>query len=142
MSRGGRNTKVHVVSDGEDTVAEMRLSPGNEADAPNGRLSMGSLGAFMGARLLMDRAYEGDPTRWLAESFGLEPVVPPKANRREPWQYDRQAYKGRNIVERCFNRMKHYRKAATRYDKLDDTFLANLRLVLIAIHLKNTTKPN
>ena len=43
---------------------------------------------------------------------------------------------GRNIVERVFNRMKHHRKAATRYDRLDETFLANLQLILIAIYLK------
>ena len=50
------------------------------------------------------------------------------------------AYKGRNMVERVFNRMKHYRKAATRHDRLDETFLANLQLILIAIYLKNTAK--
>ncbi len=44
------------------------------------------------------------------------------------------------MVERVFSRMKHYRKAATRYDRLDATFLANLQLALIAIQLKNTSK--
>ena len=43
---------------------------------------------------------------------------------------------GRNIVERVFNRMKHHCKAATRYDRLDETFLANLQLILIAVYLK------
>lgn len=47
---------------------------------------------------------------------------------------------GRNMVERVFNRMKHCRKAATRYDRLDETFLADLQLILIAIYLKNTAK--
>ncbi|KAA8821140.1 IS5 family transposase [Bifidobacterium vespertilionis] len=140
ISRGGRNTKVHVVSDSESTLVEIHLSPGNEHDAAHGRVSMAALGPFMGARLLMDRAYEGDPTRLLAESFGLTPVVPPKRNRTDPWEYDRQAYKDRNIVERVFNRMKHYRKAATRYDRLDATFLANLQLILIAIQLKTPSK--
>lgn len=103
---------------------------------------MAAPGAFMGAHLLMDRAYEGDSTRLLAESFGLTPVVPPKRNRTDPWDYDRQAHKGRNMVERVFNRMKHHRKAATRYDRLDATFLANLQLILITIQLKNTSKTN
>ena len=101
---------------------------------------MAALGAFMGAGLPVDRAYEGDPTRLLAESFGPGPVVPPKRNRTDPWEHDRDAYRGRNIVERLFCRMKHYRKAATRYDRLDGTFLANLMLVLIAIQLKDTTR--
>ena len=69
-------------------------------------------------------------------------VVPPKRNRTDPWGYDREAHKGRNMVERVFNRMKHHRKAATRYDRLDATFLANLQLILIAIQLKNTSKTN
>ena len=47
---------------------------------------------------------------------------------------------GRNMVERVFNRMKHHRQAATRYDRLDETFLANLQLILIAVYLKNTAK--
>ena len=45
-------------------------------------------------------------------------------------------------MERIFNRMKHYREAATRYDRLDATFLANLQLAFIAIQLKNTSKNN
>ena len=69
--------------------------------------------------------------------------MPPKKNRTDPWDYDRQAYKGRNVVERVFNRMKHHRKAATRYDRLDETFLANLQLILIAVYLKkHSQKPN
>ena len=102
----------------------------------------GRAGAFVGARLPVDRAYEGDPTRLLAESFGPGPVVPPERNRTIPWEYDREAYTGRNIVERVFNRMKQYRKAATRYDRLDETFLADLMLVLIAMYLKDTTRTN
>ena len=70
--------------------------------------------AFMGAKLLMDRVYEGDSTRLLAGSFGLTPVVPPKRNRTAPWDCDREVHKGRNMVERVFNRTKRYRKAATR----------------------------
>lgn len=129
-----------MASDSESTVVEIHLSPGNEHDAAHGRRSMAALGAFMGTHLLMDRAYEGDSTRLLAESFGLTPVVPPKRNRTAPWDCARETYKGRNIVERVFNRMKHYRKAATRYDRLDETFLTNLQLIRIAIYLKNTAK--
>ena len=81
--------------------------------------------------LLMDRAHEGDPTRPPAESFGLTSVVPPRRNRTAPWDCDREAHKGRNMVERVFNRMKRYRKAATRYDRLDEVFLADLWLILI-----------
>lgn len=129
-------TEVHVASDSESAVVEIHLSPGDEHDAAHGRRSMAALCAFMGAHPLMGRAYERDSTRLPAESFGLAPVVPPKRNRTAPWDYDRQTHKGRNMVERAFNRMKHHRKAATRYDRLDETFLANLQLILIAVYLK------
>ena len=94
MSRGGRNTKVHVVSDSAGTVVEIRLSPGDGHDAAHGRRSMAAPGAFMGAGLPVGRAYEGDPARLIAESFGLRPVVPPERNRTDPWEHDRDAYRG------------------------------------------------
>ena len=90
------------------------MSPGDEHDAAHGRRSMAAPGASVGAHLLMGRAYERDSSRLPAESFGLAPVVPPKRNRTASWDYDREAHKGRNMVERVFNRMKHHRKAATR----------------------------
>jgi len=61
--------------------------------------------------MVMDKAYEGDETRQLVEDLGLEPVVPPKANRVSPWNYDRVLYNKRNEVERLFRRLKvswHY----------------------------------
>jgi transposase len=58
--------------------------------------------------MLMDRAYEGDEIRELAESNGHEPVVPPKKNRKNPWECDKEKYKRRNVVERCFRRLKEF----------------------------------
>jgi hypothetical protein len=50
--------------------------------------------------LLMDRAYEGDEMRKLARELNYELIVPPKSNRKTPWDYDRQLYKERNKIER------------------------------------------
>ena len=72
----------------------------------------------------MDRAYEGDETRTLALALGYMPVVPPKKNRKNPWNYDEQLYKQRNQVERLFRRIKRFRRVFTRYDKLDVVFLS------------------
>ncbi len=85
----------------------------------------------------MDRAYEGDATRQTARDVGLEPVVPPKRNRRNPWVYDVQLYKRRNEVERFFRRIKDFRRIATRCDKLDVTFSTFLNFVTIVILLKH-----
>lgn len=85
---------------------------------------------------MMDRAYEGDQTRQCARDHGLVPVVPPKSTRRAPWHYDKQLYKRRNEIERLFHRIKHYRKAITRYDKLNTIYLAVVMLALTNIWLK------
>jgi len=74
--------------------------------------------------------------RALAQSLGHQPVVPPKSNRLEPWEYDRELYKRRNEVERLFRKLKGFRRLATRYDKLDVTFLAFLFLTCIFLALE------
>jgi len=80
----------------------------------------------------MDRAYEGDETRQLILDLGLEPVVPPKANRLNPWEYDRELYKKRNEVERLFRRLKSFRRIFSRFEKLDVMFAAFLHFAFIA----------
>ena len=67
----------------------------------------------------MDKAYEGDETRQKAVAQGFIPVVPPKSNRKNPWEYDKKLYKQRNEIERYFLRLKRFRRVFTRYDKLD-----------------------
>ena len=79
----------------------------------------------------MDRAYEDEKTRALAAKQGFLPVVPPKKNRREPWDYDRELYKRRSEVERYFLRLKRFRKVFTRYDKLSSIFLSVVMLAMI-----------
>lgn len=79
----------------------------------------------------MDRAYEGDETRQKAIESGFIPVVPPKSNRRDPWDYDKELYKRRNEIERFFLRIKRFRKVFTRYDKLDSSYTAVVILAMI-----------
>lgn len=79
----------------------------------------------------MDKAYEDDQTRLLAEEKGFIPVVPPKINRKKPWNYDKELYKRRNEVERYFLRIKRFRKVFTRYDKLDVTYFSVIQLAMI-----------
>lgn len=81
--------------------------------------------------LIMDRAYEGDETRNLSFDLGLIPVVPPKQNRKEPWEYDQKTYKRRNEIERFFLRIKRFRRVFTRYDKLDIIFAGFILFVMI-----------
>lgn len=108
------------------------LSAGNCGDGPEGRALLRQLGPLdHPVYLLMDRAYEGDETRALAVELGYIPIVPPKSNRKDPWDYDKELYKQRNQVERLFRRIKRFRRIFTRYDKLDIIFLAFLYFALI-----------
>ena len=82
--------------------------------------------------LAMDKAYEDDKTRALAREQGFSPVVPPKSNRKEPWDYDKEVYKTRNEVERFFLRLKkRFRRIFTRYDKLDVMYMGFLYFGMI-----------
>ena len=86
--------------------------------------------------ILMDRAYEGDNMRTTAKELGCNPVVPPKINRVDPWEYDEELYKRRNEVERFFRRIKRFRRVFTRYDKLDSSYMAFILLAAIVILLR------
>ena len=84
----------------------------------------------------MDRAYEGDQTRQLALNLGYIPVVPPKTNRLEPWEYDRAMYKKRNEIERLFRRLKGFRRIFSRFDKLNVIFPSFIHFALIVEALR------
>jgi transposase len=125
-----------VVSANDKVIVEMHLSGGECHDDPEGRVSIAAVGKdFKGIPILMDRAYEGDEIRELAVENGHEPVVPPKKNRKDPWEYDKEKYKQRNMVERLFRRLKEFRKVCTRYDKTDVIFLAFIQFTFITIWL-------
>ena len=84
---------------------------------------------------LADKAYDADALIETLESRGIEPVIPSKANRREPRDTDFALYRERNLVERFFGKLKQYRAIATRYDKLANTFLAAVALVCVLFWL-------
>ena len=58
-------------------------------------------------------------------------MVPPKSNRKEPWEYERELYKRRNEVERYFRRIKAFRRVFTRYDKLDIMYSSFVTFAMI-----------
>ena len=91
--------------------------------------------------LVADRAYEGDETRQLAPDLGYTPVIPPKSNRRHPWDYNHQIYKRRNEIERLFRRLKAYRRIFSRFDKLDVLLLGFITFALIHDTLRSVNTP-
>ena len=148
-SRAGLNTKIHMVAASARSAVIFALSPGQDHDAPHGRELLKKMGPRKKEKkaeqlqlfLVADRAYEETQTRQLALALGYTPVIPPRSNRRHPWEYNREIYKRRNEVERLFRRLKGYRRIFTRYDKLDVIFLAFITLALIHDTLRNVNTP-
>jgi transposase len=80
-------------------------------------------------RLLADKAYDADHLRQRLEVQGTEVVIPSSGARRHPYPLNRQAHRGRNVIERMFCRMKDWRRIATRYDRLARNFLSAIAIV-------------
>ena len=85
---------------------------------------------------VMERADDSHDIRETLRANDMTPVIPPKSNRKEAIDYDKDQYKLREKVERFFNRLKQFRRIATRYEKLGHTFLAFIHLVASCIILK------
>src|SRR6516162_9622479 len=67
---------------------------------------------------------------------GIEPVIPPRSNRKTQIEYDREAYKRRNLIERCVNRLKQFRRIATRYEKTARAYLSMLCIAAARLWIK------
>jgi transposase len=85
--------------------------------------------------LIGDKAYDADPFLETLTQRGITPVIPPKANRNIKRECDFALYCERNLIERFFNRLKHFRAIATRCDKLARNFLAGTQLAAVTILL-------
>ena len=79
-------------------------------------------------RMLADKGYDGDDVRGSLLVKAILPVIPPRANRKDPAACDFRAYRDRNRIERMFNRLKQSRRIATRYDKTALSFLGFLTI--------------
>jgi transposase len=85
-----------------------------------------------------DKGFDGEPQRQAFQERGIKPVIPYKANRVKRGQLDKKAYRERNKIERLFGKLKEFRRVATRYEKLKQTFLGIIHLALGFIRLKTT----
>ena len=94
---------------------------------------MQKFGKIKGSNILGDRAYGAKKIRLYLTEQGAQYTIPPTKNLLHPWKYDRQTYKRRNVIERCFCRLKDFRRIATRYDKRADSFQAFLFLAASAV---------
>lgn len=134
-SRGGRTTKIHALSDPECRPYALHITPGHHADiavAPD----VLALAPPMCA-LIADKGYDGDDFRAAVFRAGAKVVIPNKSNRVRLHRFNKKLYKGRNVIERCFCRLKDFRRVATRYDKLACNYLAAVHLAAIVAYWLN-----
>jgi transposase len=85
---------------------------------------------------VMDKGYDSNHIRAKLQDNGINPVIPPKSNRKEVIHYDKDKYRLRQKVERFFNNLKQFRRIATRYEKLGHIFLAFIHVVASCIIIK------
>lgn len=131
-SRGGKTTKIHALVNGSGQIIDFFLTGGQTYDSKAAvRLLSGV--DISGSHILADKAYGAASIRKYITEQGGEYTIPPRRNLREPWEYDRERYKHRNVIECFFNRLKAFRRVATRYDKLASSFCAFVCLASIAL---------
>jgi transposase len=131
-SRGGLTTKIHALVDALGNPVELMLTPGQAHDLTCAEALIENANPDA---LIADKAYDADPFVDTLSEREITPVIPPKTNRKIERECDFALYCERNLVERFFNQLKHFRAIATRYDKLARNFLAGVQLAAITILL-------
>jgi transposase len=132
-SRGGLTGKIHAGVDANGLPIHLALTPG---EAHDNRLCSVLLHDLPPRTMLLaDRGYDAD---WIREirQRGAWANIPSKRNRKDPICFSPYLYRARNPVERFFNKIRQYRRVATRYDKFAANYLAFVKLASIQIWLR------
>ena len=116
---------------GNGLPVQVELSPGQTNDAPMAEILLHDLPA--GAAV---KGYDADWIRDLIEASGCTPHIPPRSNRYEGVTYSRRLYKQRNLIERCFNKLKQFRHVATRFDRNALNYLAMIKIAVVRLWLR------
>ena len=132
-SRGGLTTKIHAIVDALGNPLAVSLTGGHVHDVTQAQVLTQEIEP---AALLADKGYDSDGFIEHLEVRRIKPVIPPRANRKTPRECDFALYCERNLVERFFNIIKHFRAIATRYEKTARNFLAGVHLVCALAWLK------
>jgi transposase len=133
-SRGGLTTKIHALVDAQGLPIALKLTEGQAHDGRSAQDMLDKLQA--GQILLADRAYDCDAMRQALADRGAWANVKPMPNRKNIPAFSPYLYRYRNLVERFFNRLKHFRGVATRYDKRADNYLAGIKLASARIWMR------
>jgi transposase len=130
-SRGGLTTKIHAVVDADGNPIAIKLSEGQAHDGRSAADMLDSVGP--GQILLADRAYDSDALRQNLADRGAWANVKPISQRVNVPAFSPYLYRFRNLVERFFNKLKHFRAVATRFEKHDANYLAVVKIAATRI---------
>jgi transposase len=133
-SRGGLTTKIHAVVDANGNPIALKLTEGQAHDGRSAADLLGSIGA--GQVLLADRGYDSDALRAAMAERGAWANIKPMPNRVNVPAFSSWLYRYRNPVERFFNKLKHFRAVATRFEKHDANYLALVKLAAARIWMR------
>jgi transposase len=131
-SRGGLSTKIHLLANGLGEPIGFRLTGGQAGEFAE---ALPLLAGRQAEIVMADRGYDSNAIVAAIESIGAEAVIPSKICRKVQRPHDRTLYKLRNRIERCFNRLKQFRRLATRYCKRRAAFQATVALACAWLHL-------
>ena len=133
-SRGGLTTKIHALVDANGLPITLKLSEGQAHDGNSAADMLDDLGD--GQILLADAAYDSDALRATLAARGAWANIKPMPHRKTMPIFSTFFYRYRNLVERFFNKLKHFRAIATRYEKHDANYLALVKLAAIRIWIR------
>ena len=132
-SRGGFSTKIHIAVDTLGHPVKFLFTPGQDHDVTQGQALIAGEGAKY---VIADKGYDSEEFVDAIITQGSNPVVPSRSNALNPRPLDKELYKERNKVERFINRIKHYRRVATRYEKTVRNFASMVCCAAAMILLK------
>jgi transposase len=133
-SRGGLTTKIHALVDANGLPFVLKLTEGQAHDGRSAADMLGGLKA--GEILLGDRAYDSNALRETIAQQGAWANIKPLARRIDKPIFSPFLYRYRNLVERFFNKLKHFRAIATRYEKHAANYLALVKLAAARIWMR------
>jgi transposase len=126
------STKIHAAVDALGNPLRLILSAGQVADIEQASSLIEGIKA---AAVIADKGYDSDALVQTIQAAGALAVIPPRSNRRQLRHFDSHLYKDRNLIERFFNRLKQFRRAASRFEKLALNYLSILNLVCTYVWL-------
>jgi putative transposase len=127
------STKIHAATDALGNPVRLLFGPGQRHDATR---SHELIDGFEPDAVIADKGYDADRLREAIRDSGAEAVIPPRSNRKAPCDYDKALYRERSLAERFFNKLKQFRRVATRYDKLLPNYKGFVQLAAVAILLR------